>query len=814
MKKNYFNFFVLLFVLIGLNTHAQTGSWAPLVSGTSSNLLGVSAPSTYVCYVSGASGVIQKTSDGGVSWSPLLSGTSQNLYSVFFTNNFTGYAVGDNGTAIKTSDGGTTWAPMSLVTTDALKHVWFFDANNGFISGGVSGTSGSVFKTTDAGVTWTSLTIASPNIISSTYFTSLTKGYASCLNGTVYKTGDGGTTWGGVSSGTSLLQMVQFTSLTDGLTISQTGSIANTTSSGTSWSPVTSGTADALSGMDFYDANNGVIVGGNIALDTGIILTTTNSGATWNPTVIPSTTRLVKVNFFNASIGYAVGVGGRILKWSIPVPPDASFTSSAPACTGQAVSFYSSMAGVTGITHQWNFGFGAAPPTSSSINPTGIFYSSPGAKLVKHITTNSLGSDTVTLLINVNPSPIASFTSTAPVCSGASVDFTNTGTTGAGVTFTWDFGTGASPINSTSEFPTGIVYGSSGTKTIVFNVTNQYGCMSSSVQPIIINAGPIANAGVDSIICSGSTVQIGSASVAGNTYSWSPSSTLSSISVSNPVATPIAAMTTYTVTVTNTTTGCSSQDAATISLLAPLVANAGADAELCKGDSLQIGTGGISGQTYSWKPTAGVSDSTSAHPKISPLATTTYTLTVNGNACTAATDQVTITVHLDPIANAGPDDTVSVGSSIQLNASGGLQYQWSPATGLDNPSIYNPIATVSANSYYTLTVTNEYGCKSLDYLTILVFSPTFWVPTAFTPDGNGIDDVFFVRGEGIQNLEFSVFNRWGEQIFFTRDINVGWDGTRQTSGDKLPAGAYVYQVKGLHTDGTPVNEKGLINLIR
>ena len=85
---------------------------------------------------------------------------------------------------------------------------------------------------------------------------------------------------------------------------------------------------------------------------------------------------------------------------------------------------------------------------------------------------------------------------------------------------------------------------------------------------------------------------------------------------------------------------------------------------------------------------------------------------------------------------------------------------------------------------------------------------------AFTPDDNGENDVLYVRGSGIQNFEFAVFNRWGEQIFYSKDIKTGWDGTRQGSGEPLPEGAYAYYVKGLLTNGTPVDAKGLVNLIR
>jgi gliding motility-associated-like protein len=97
---------------------------------------------------------------------------------------------------------------------------------------------------------------------------------------------------------------------------------------------------------------------------------------------------------------------------------------------------------------------------------------------------------------------------------------------------------------------------------------------------------------------------------------------------------------------------------------------------------------------------------------------------------------------------------------------------------------------------------------------VYVIEPAFWMPTAFTPDDNGSSDVFYVRGEGVLDFELTIYNRWGERIFHTKDIMTGWDGTRQSTGDKLPSGAYVYEVKGILTNGTPVASKGMVNLIR
>jgi gliding motility-associated-like protein len=971
-KKLLFSIFMWMF-LFG---YSQT--WTQLNSGTTNHLIGVSAPTTSICYVCGTNGTILKTTDGGITWNPQSSGTGQSLSAIYFTSVTNGVAVGDNGAIVRTTNGGLTWTPLS-VTSDYLRCVWFQNASTGYITGGVSTSSGSIFKTTDGGASWTSLSISAPNVIYCIYFTSTQVGYAAEYNGNLFKTTDAGASWSVPAPigyvGTPA--RVQFTSPTNGIVCANNGIINKTTDAGASWSSVPSGTTDLLSGLDFGDANNGFAIGGLVGGTTGTILHTTDGGSSWSVSNFGSN-RLVGIDFVNPVTAYAVGLNGTIIKWSTATPPllDARFTSSEPGCLGQLENFYSV---ASGLTHTWDFGTGATPSTSTLADPAGIVYSTSGAKLVTHIVSNGTQSDTVTNIITINPSPVvvftfnptacanepvnfsntsssgpgvsyawdfgngaspaistaqipqgityhtagnknitltvtnqfgcvtsasqaisinalptafagldktvcagttvqlggasvigntygwqpsgtlssstisnpvatpvspltpylltvtalstgcknydtvnitvnpiplATFSSNAPVCEGIAVNFANTGSSGAGVTYSWDFGKGADPALSTAQNPQGITYHSPGTKTITFAVTNSYGCVTSTTQTISIHALPIAFAGLDTTICANTSVQLGQPGVSGNTYSWFPSSTLSNKTLSNPIASPVAPVTSYVLTVINTSNGCKNQDTVNVTMLAPLKAYAGNDGTICRYDQFQLGTGLVKGQVYSWSPVKGLTNPTLANPVASPDSSTIYTLTVTGSGCGTITDNVTITVHQLPVVDAGADDTISTGATAQLSAKGGIQYSWLPETGLNNSGIYNPLAHPDQSTQYTVTATDIYGCVNKDTMLLTVLSAHFWVPTAFTPDGNGISDVFFVRGEGIQNFECTVFNRWGEQIFISRNIEIGWDGKRQNGGEELPEGAYVYHIKGTLSTGTPVASTGMINLIR
>ncbi len=142
------------------------------------------------------------------------------------------------------------------------------------------------------------------------------------------------------------------------------------------------------------------------------------------------------------------------------------------------------------------------------------------------------------------------------------------------------------------------------------------------------------------------------------------------------------------------------------------------DQNICAGGSVPLNVAG--GVSYSWAPALGLSATNIANPSANPTTTTTYTVTVtNADGCTAS-DDITINVSENPIANAGSDASICAGSSTTLNASGGSTYQWSPAAGLSNPSIANPIANPSATTTYTVVVANANGCSSSDQVVVSI----------------------------------------------------------------------------------------------
>jgi gliding motility-associated-like protein len=178
------------------------------------------------------------------------------------------------------------------------------------------------------------------------------------------------------------------------------------------------------------------------------------------------------------------------------------------------------------------------------------------------------------------------------------------------------------------------------------------------------------------------------------------------------------------------------------------------------------------------------------------------------------TVNITLTRQARIIANAGLDATVETGFPYQLHGTGGLNYEWSPANLLDNYRIANPKATIGADTYFVLTVRDDAGCIAHDSVFLRVLDgPGFYVPTAFTPNGDGLNDQFRPLGVGIERLDyFRVFNRYGQLMFETNEVNRGWDGTYK--GVKQAAGDYVWMLQALDRKGKLRVLRGNAVLIR
>lgn len=295
-------------------------------------------------------------------------------------------------------------------------------------------------------------------------------------------------------------------------------------------------------------------------------------------------------------------------------------------------------------------------------------------------------------------------------------------------------------------------------------------------------------------------------------YTWEPIDPAGPVVLNDSMRVSPRVTTTYQVS-TETKFGCLIFDTVTVTvdLLNTSIA---ADTAICAGDLALLFASG--GDTYSWNPT----DITWTDPNgdtsvLRPSATQTYTVTIINSAsgCTVERE-VTVTVHPLPIADAGDTTTILIGSPYTLTGSGGIQYFWTPDYRISDPTLPNPVVTPLQNTTYTLLVTDENGCQDLDTVRIFVESiDDVFIPSAFSPNGDGQNDVFQLVPYGLTDLEsFQIFNRWGQLVFQAGALTDGWDGT--VNGEPQPMGTYIYYLTGFDYKGDPIQRQGNLTLLR
>lgn len=269
---------------------------------------------------------------------------------------------------------------------------------------------------------------------------------------------------------------------------------------------------------------------------------------------------------------------------------------------------------------------------------------------------------------------------------------------------------------------------------------------------------------------------------------------------------------TYTVITRNPVTQCTATQQVTITFTNNLTMNNIAGGTICRGASFtpQVSSNAAS---YSWSPSAGVSNTTIANPVLSPQNTTTYTVTGTLGSCTIQRT-VTVTVFEGATANAGPDAIILTGDVYQMLSSGSAgSYLWTPSTGLSSATVLSPTAAPQTTTTYTLTVTSPQGCTATDQMTLTVVPYCIKPMNAFTPNGDGINDRWLITdGNCLIGVRAQVFNRYGSRVFESPNYDNTWDGTYK--GKPLPDGTYYYVLEFVLLNGKRQVLKGDVTILR
>jgi gliding motility-associated-like protein len=392
-------------------------------------------------------------------------------------------------------------------------------------------------------------------------------------------------------------------------------------------------------------------------------------------------------------------------------------------------------------------------------------------------------------------------------CNGDSIVFTDLSVGDTVITWTWDFHDGptSTDVNPSHLFTT------TGSYWIVLSITDTSGCFNKdSVLISTYVEAPVAGFTVDPPpYCSGIPIGFQNFSTGqGLTYQWIfGSNTI--LTDENPIFTfPAAGIFTVYLVVTDSI-GCTDTVSANLEINPGPVADFTHFPEaLCVGDEIEFSDISAGDPTeYHWDFGNGVTDtsSTSVTLVYNTAGTYTVTLIVDNPFCEPDTLEREIVVSAYPVVDLGIDTAICIGETFLLNAGNpGMRYLWS--TGEETQSIIVSIVPQPVD----VQVDNN-GCLDMDSILVDAACP-FYIPTAFTPNGDGTNDLYKIITDGTTQFRFSIFNRWGIMVFSTSDPTEGWDGTYGEQEEEM--GAYVYSLQIQFKNGVTRVARGNITLLR
>jgi len=494
-------------------------------------------------------------------------------------------------------------------------------------------------------------------------------------------------------------------------------------------------------------------------------------------------------------------------------PPNVFIGSDSILCKGMSIPFNPVISPTQPYTYLWTVtGVAGLPaPSATVLNPTVTFNSTGIAQIILHVEPQAAGcegNDTMNVL--TIPNDIILHNGDTTVCQGNTVQVILTGHP----LFTYNWFPSTYLNNPSIDNPFSIPDSS-----ITYNIIASYpGCLpmtksfSIDVQPI-----PVINAGPDRVICDFDTVRlhvdVNPKWYTNYSYAWDPSNDLNDGTIQNPIFN--GHTNTNFEVIVSTPIGCADTDRVLVTVFPTEFALITPElTTICPRDSVQFSA--IGGVSYVYTPGLYVNDSTISNPIGRPIATTSYTVYSTSSLGCVDTDIVRIAVASDAVLDAGQDVTIYPGESVELSPIGNCSYfTWFPDYHLTNRNIKNPIASPPVTTKYWVSSTTEFGCAAIDSITVFVSPETILnLPNAFSPgSGTSINDELKILKRGLATLNyFKIFNRWGQLVFQTSDINKGWNG--QYNGKPQPLGSYVYVIDASTISGQKFYKQGNVTLIR
>lgn len=496
----------------------------------------------------------------------------------------------------------------------------------------------------------------------------------------------------------------------------------------------------------------------------------------------------------------------------------ASFTNNSPTlCDSGKIAFNSTCTGNDIIAdYLWKFGDNT---TSTFANPIHNYIAAGNYTANLFIISKNGCRDSAVIAapVKVVNSPRIAIGGNAGACTPASLTFTGLVTfpDTSSLKWKWDFANGNV---SALQNPPAQNFLNAGFYSVSAIAVNSSGCSDTVVKITEAYALPVLKPTEDTTLCKGASLVLKANDA--NSYSWSPATYLSCINCASPVSNPDSAITYFVTGKSNK--GCISKDSVSIDMKFPNTVKVGSADTLCYGSSVKLSAWGA--ETYSWSPAKDLNNNKIATPVATPGVTTNYKVVGSDTkGCFTSTAYVPVKVYPMPAVKAGEDKTINVGKSIEIipqlspDVTGIF---WSPSTGVISRNYSGITVKPEQSIEYTILVKNEGGCFAEDKISVFVTcdNSNIFVPNTFSPNGDGVNDIFYPRGSGVFNIKnLIVFNRWGEVVFEkanfrANDASAGWDGTYK--GKKLPPDVFVYSLQVLCANNQSLVFKGNVALVK
>ncbi|GAB5539075.1 MAG: hypothetical protein Salg2KO_11780 [Salibacteraceae bacterium] len=468
--------------------------------------------------------------------------------------------------------------------------------------------------------------------------------------------------------------------------------------------------------------------------------------------------------------------------------PIASAPSVGKVCPDVPVQLSAS----GGQSYSWSPAAALDDPTSQ--NPIATV---PISTIFVVTVTDSCGTDTAHIPVNVYPDKTDAQKDTA-LCRGLSGKLRAEG----GLSYKWSPGTylSSTTIAKPVCFPdSSIIY--------QVNIIDSFQCPREyKVKVAVEGFVPEIEAEGDTSICQGDRIVLTARGT--DNYSWTPTETVLDPTLPTTPAFPEET----TVFVVKTSNSCgSAYDTVRIEVL-PIEVEAFADTAVCAGDSVTLGASGS--LIYKWTGAEFERPNYNQFPSILPKESGWYHVTGSNIAKCEKVDSLYVTVHPLPFLDLKTnEDTITGLTNVLLIADSESPHRWFstgyvPCTDCDSIKVYPRYETK-----YFVEVIDSNQCRVLDSISVEAIS-TIYIPKSFTPNGDDINDLFIVRGHNILDYEISIRNRWGEEIFKSRDLNRHWDGTKHNNGHPLGDGVYSYEIRYRVLPEQDQHETGTVTLLK